>query len=41
MQIHLPQLHFSRLMRAIVEFNLIEENDHILIGVSGEKIVFS
>lgn len=37
MQIHLPQLHFSRLMRAIVEFNLIEENDHILIGVSGGK----
>lgn len=33
----LPQSHFSRLMRAIVEFNLIEENDHILIGVSGGK----
>ncbi|MGL6014548.1 MAG: tRNA 2-thiocytidine biosynthesis protein TtcA, partial [Selenomonadaceae bacterium] len=33
MKIRLPQTHFSRLMRAIVEFNLIEENDKILIGV--------
>ena len=37
MNINLPQSHFSRLMRAIVEFNLIEENDNILIGVSGGK----
>ena len=37
MKIRLPQTHFSRLMRAIVEFNLIEENDKILIGVSGGK----
>lgn len=37
MKIHLPQSYFSRLMRAIVEFNLIEENDKILIGLSGGK----
>ena len=37
MKLNLPQTHFSRLMRAIVEFNLIEENDHILIGLSGGK----
>jgi tRNA(Ile)-lysidine synthase TilS/MesJ len=37
MKLNLPQAHFSRLMRAIVEFNLIEENDHILIGLSGGK----
>lgn len=37
MNINLPQTHFSRLMRAIVEFNLIEENDKILIGLSGGK----
>lgn len=37
MKIHLPQTHFSRLMRAIVEFNLIEEGDNILIGLSGGK----
>lgn len=37
MDIHLPQAYFSRIMRAIVEFNLIEENDHILIGLSGGK----
>jgi tRNA 2-thiocytidine biosynthesis protein TtcA len=33
----LPQMHFSRLMRAIVEFNLINDGDHILIGLSGGK----
>lgn len=37
MNIHLPQIYFSRLMRAIVEFNLIEDDDHILIGLSGGK----
>lgn len=35
--IHLPQSYFSRIMRAIVEFNLIEQNDKILIGLSGGK----
>ena len=37
MKIEMPQLYFSKLMRAIVEFELIEPNDHILIGVSGGK----
>lgn len=37
MKLQLPQLYFSRLMRAIVEFKLIEENDKILIGLSGGK----
>lgn len=37
MQLQLPQTYFNRLMRAIVEFNLIEDNDRILIGLSGGK----
>ena len=37
MKINIPQLYFSKLMRAIVEFEMIEDNDHILIGVSGGK----
>lgn len=37
MKIQLPQLYFSRLLRAIVEFDLISENDKILIGLSGGK----
>lgn len=37
MDIHLPQAHHSRLMRAIVEFNLIEDRDRVLIGLSGGK----
>lgn len=37
MKTNLPQTHFSRLMRAIVEFDLIEDNDQILIGLSGGK----
>lgn len=37
MEIHLPQTYFSRIMRAIVEFDLIEEGDRILIGLSGGK----
>lgn len=37
MQLHLPQTYFNRLMRAIVEFNLIENGDRILIGLSGGK----
>ena len=37
MKINLPQLYFSKLMRAIVEFDMIQEGDKILIGVSGGK----
>ena len=33
MNIQLPQMYFSRILRAIVEFDLIEENDKILIGL--------
>lgn len=33
----LPQDHWSRLMRAILEFDLIEADDRILIGLSGGK----
>lgn len=37
MNIQLPQSYFSKLMRAVVEFEMIENGDHILIGVSGGK----
>lgn len=37
MKINLPQLYFSKVMRAIVEFDLINDGDHILIGLSGGK----
>ena len=37
MNINIPQSYFSKLMRAVVEFELIEEGDRILIGVSGGK----
>ncbi|HMM22516.1 MAG TPA: ATP-binding protein [Selenomonadales bacterium] len=37
MQHHLPQHYFSRLWRAIIEFDLIQENDKILVGLSGGK----
>lgn len=37
MKIRLPQSHFSKLMRAVVEFDLIADGDHILIGMSGGK----
>ena len=34
---NIPQLYFSKLMRAVVEFQLIEDGDRILIGISGGK----
>lgn len=37
MKIAIPQLHFSKIMRAVTEFNLIEDGDKILIGLSGGK----
>ena len=37
MKINIPQLYFSKLMRAVVEFEMIEDGDHILIGISGGK----
>ena len=33
----LPQILFSKIFRAVVEFELIDEGDKILIGVSGGK----
>ncbi len=37
MKIQMPQLYFSKLMRAIVEFELIDDGDTILIVISGGK----
>ena len=37
MKLLLPQEYYSRLMRAIIEFDLIENDDRILIGLSGGK----
>ena len=37
MKFQLPQLYFSKLMRAITEFQLIQDNDNIMIGISGGK----
>ena len=34
---NLPQVIFSKIFRAVVEFELIDEGDKILIGVSGGK----
>ena len=33
----LPQIIFSKIFRAVVEFDLIDEGDKILIGISGGK----
>ena len=40
MKIDLPKSMFSRITRAVVEFELIDEGDKILIGVSGGKDSF-
>lgn len=37
MQYNLPQKYFSRIMRAVIEFDLITNGDKILIGLSGGK----
>lgn len=37
MKYQLPQLYFSKILRAIVEFDLIQQDDTILIGLSGGK----
>ncbi len=34
---NLPQIIFSKIFRAVVEFELIDEGDKILIGISGGK----
>ena len=37
LKINLPQILFSKIVRAVVEFELIDDGDKILIGVSGGK----
>ncbi len=37
MRYELPQVIFSKIIRAVVEFELIDDGDKILIGVSGGK----
>ena len=37
MKFELPQVVFSKILRAVVEFELIDDGDKILIGVSGGK----
>ena len=37
LKINLPQSYFSKLMRAVVECEMIDGGDRILIGVSGGK----
>ena len=37
MKINIPQSYFSKLLRAVVEFDMIQDGDHILIGLSGGK----
>ena len=40
MNLNLPQIIFSKIFRAVVEFELIDDGDKILIGVSGGKFAF-
>ena len=37
MKFRLPQIYFSKIIRAVVEFDMIERGDSILIGLSGGK----
>ena len=37
MRYELPQIIFSKIVRAVVEFDLIDDGDRILIGISGGK----
>lgn len=37
MKLELPKLYFGKIMRAVVEFNMIKGEDKILIGLSGGK----
>ena len=37
MRPRLPQVYFSKILRAIVEFRMIEPGDRVLIGLSGGK----
>ena len=37
LRLNLPKSIFSRITRAVVEFELIDDNDKILIGISGGK----
>ena len=37
MNLNIPQLYYSKLMRAVVEFDMIHDGDHILLGISGGK----
>lgn len=35
MKLSLPKNYNSKIVKAIAEFNLIEDDDHILVGLSG------